>query len=415
MFTFSSKLWYNKQYIPVSGEVSLYIQVYIGSTGSRETDEIKLHIKWPVDKVDLEGSKLLPRFKSDPDVNDFNMMIMDDRGQYNEIAKNYRLARKRLTLAAFHRETGLKNVRTSLIAYMEHTRKYLLKKRLIEEQTYKNVGSTIYTIKRYQPTVRFDEIDTKWIATFKAWMRKDKDLGGEGLRVSTTWTKIKDLKHYLNMADDEVTISVDKDAIEFPNSKPEEETIFLDRDELRRLMMIYDERLLTGVQFNVLKAFLFTCFTSLRISDVYRAGKNWMVTKNMLTFTMYKGHKRKPKIVHVPLVPMAKFYIDDSLKTFFTLPSKVEYNRTLKELAAKAEIKKNLTAHVARHTYGYLFMTTVGNLFALQKVMGHSKIETTARYAHLDREYMVKKTLEIQEGFEDFQPNKPYNDSSLLL
>jgi site-specific recombinase XerD len=31
--------------------------------------------------------------------------------------------------------------------------------------------------------------------------------------------------------------------------------------------------------------------------------------------------------------------------------------------------------------------------------MGHSKIATTERYAHIDEEYELEQTLKIQEGF----------------
>src|SRR3546814_971123 len=93
---------------------------------------------------------------------------------------------------------------------------------------------------------------------------------------------------------------------------------------------------------------------------------------------------------------MAKALIDESLKEFFQLPSEQEYNRTLKELAAKADIRKNLTSHVGRHTFGYLYMTRVGNLFALKEIMGHSSIVTTQRYAHLDDEYDFNQMLKLR-------------------
>jgi len=45
-------------------------------------------------------------------------------------------------------------------------------------------------------------------------------------------------------------------------------------------------------------------------------------------------------------------------------------------------------------------MTTVGNLYGLKEILGHSKIETTERYAHLDDEYQLEQTMLIQQGFE---------------
>jgi site-specific recombinase XerD len=96
---------------------------------------------------------------------------------------------------------------------------------------------------------------------------------------------------------------------------------------------------------------------------------------------------------------MAKQFIDEALNQFFTLPTTQEYNRTLKDLANMADIKKKIHSHVGRHTFGYLFMTTVGDIYALKNIMGHSKIATTERYAHIDEEYELEQTLKIQEGF----------------
>src|SRR5690606_16878828 len=113
-----------------------------------------------------------------------------------------------------------------------------------------------------------------------------------------------------------------------------------------------------------------------------------------------KNRNKKPKKIQIPLVPLARNLIDESLRNFFDLPTEQEYNRTLKDLAHKAGINKKLTSHVGRHTFGYLYMTTVGNLFALREILGHSDIVTTERYAHLDEEYKMEQALLMQKGFE---------------
>jgi len=120
------------------------------------------------------------------------------------------------------------------------------------------------------------------------------------------------------------------------------------------------------------------------------------MSDNFLLFTMAKNKERKPKTIKIPIAPFAKDLIDDTLNSFFKLPSQQEYNRTLKEIAIRAGIKKRLTSHVGRHTFGYLFMTSVGDIFALKEIMGHSKIETTQRYAHLDEEYKLDLVMKLQ-------------------
>ncbi len=265
LFSFSTYLWFNKSPLAVSkkdGYVSLYLQIYIGVPGASETEEFRLNLRWPPDKIDRKASILKPRYRGDKDVNDYNIIIMAERGIQNEIAKLYRLSNKRLTIKDLKRDMKIYNYRESVVAYMDKRRRELYLKSEIVEQTYKNVGSTIYSLLQYQPAVRFDEINVKWMMAFKIWLVRQK------LKPSTVWTTMKDLKRYLGLANEEKFLFVDEDAVRFPNPEPAPITIFLNREELKRLIMLMDESYLTKNELNVLKAFIFTCFTSLRISDV---------------------------------------------------------------------------------------------------------------------------------------------------
>lgn len=397
LFTFSTNLWYNNSPRAVSkkdGYVSLYLQVYIGVKGYSTTEEFKLKLRWPPRKIDRRSSILKPRYKGDPDVNDYNILILAERSKHNEIAKIYRLSGKNLSMEAFTRELRLFDYKEALVTYINKKRKELYLQGIIGHQTYKNVGSTVYSILEYQPAVRFDEVDLKWMEKFKAWLRKT------GAKPSTVWTKIKDLKRYLKLASEEKLIFVNEEAVRFPNPEPKSNPIFCNREELQRLMRLMDPYYLTPIEYNVLRGFIFTCFTSLRISDLYDAGRDMLLEENLLTFTAYKGRKRTPKRVRIPLIPLVRALIDESLKSFFELPTQQEYNRTLKDLARKADIKKNLTSHVGRHTFGYLWMTTSGNIYLLQQILGHTKISTTEKYAHIDDEYNFQQALLMQRGFE---------------
>lgn len=396
MFTFTTYLWYNKdpKALSKSGEVSLYIRVYIGTKGRQEMNQFKLNLKWPPECIDLKASTLLSRKPKDPDVNDYNMMIMMERAKYNEIAKIYRLSEQKLTMQSFTRDLKMFDYRHSVVTYIDKRRTERVRKGEIDHGTWKNAGSTIHTLLEYQEFVRFDDINLKWMRDFKLWMLK------KGMARGTVWTKIKDLKAYLRLANDEKTINVDYEAMSFPNSPPTPVTVYLNRDEVRSLMQILDPHYLSPTEYNVLRAFLFTCFTSLRISDLYLAGNEMLVSPRMLTFVARKNRNKSPKRINIPLVPLAENLINDTLKTFFELPTTQEFNRTLKDLAHKAGINKKLSAHVGRHTFGFLYMTTVGNLFSLKEILGHSNISTTERYAHLDEDYQMEQALLMQKGFE---------------
>lgn len=42
-----------------------------------------------------------------------------------------------------------------------------------------------------------------------------------------------------------------------------------------------------------------------------------------------------------------------------------------------------------RHTFASQFMMNGGNLYDLQKILGHTKIEMTMRYAHLSPDHLA--------------------------
>lgn len=394
MFSFKTSLFYHKHAISKkTGLVALYIRVYISSPGQYEEEYYSLSLKWPHDKVDREGSTVLPRFKGDQDAIDYNMIIMQYRSKMNDVAVMYRLAGRFLNAETLQRELLFKDSNKSLYAYFEKRRNELYNKREISLQTFKNYGTTANRIFEYQPDVSFDQINAKWMQGFK------NHLHNSGNSHNTVWTRIKDLKAILRIANEEVTIKIDQGAIDFYNNYAETPVTFLNRIELKKMLALLKQGFLKPEDESVLKAFLFSCFTSLRISDIYQANRGWMLSDNFLLFTMQKNKMRKPKTIKIPIAPIAKQFMSDTLNKFFQLPTMQEYNRTLKELAIFAGVQKRLTSHVGRHTFGYLFMTSVGDIYALKEIMGHSKIATTERYAHLDEEYKLELVEKLQQGF----------------
>lgn len=67
----------------------------------------------------------------------------------------------------------------------------------------------------------------------------------------------------------------------------------------------------------------------------------------------------------------------------------------VKELAAVAGIKKNVSPHTFRHSFATHLLENGANLRAIQQLLGHESITTTELYAHIDVHFLRETILEF--------------------
>jgi len=205
----------------------------------------------------------------------------------------------------------------------------------------------------------------------------------------------------------------------FANYKPkvkEVERAFLDETEIEAVANkdFKIERL------NLVRdIFIFSCFTGLAYIDVKQLtktnivigidGERWICTHRQKTDT--------PS--NIPLLPMAdkiiSKYADNAqcLNKGQLLPilSNQRMNSYLKEIGDVCGINKELTFHIARHTFATTVTLTNGvPIESVSKMLGHKNLKTTQHYAKIvDRKVGAdmsalkerlksKETIEPQKG-----------------
>ena len=65
----------------------------------------------------------------------------------------------------------------------------------------------------------------------------------------------------------------------------------------------------------------------------------------------------------------------------------------VKDLAAKAGIKKKLSPHTFRHSFATHLVEGGADLRAVQEMLGHESITTTEIYTHLDKQFLRDNIL----------------------
>lgn len=395
MYSFSTKLWYDKRWINKSGEASLYLQV----TLNRQHKVFPLKIKWPVDLIDMVNGELLPKKRGDRSHQDYNMAIRQEQGRHNEIVLTYRLKKANIDIEKFSREVKVYDSKISFAAFMARETLKRFNRKEITRRTWLNHNTAYLKMVEFNPVWSFDELTVAWMKRFK------QSLLNKGYMHSYVWTLIKTVKTYMVFTEFEPMMHIDEEVVKFKNPEPKYQTTHLTTEEVRLLIKLCNSGYLTDKQTRVLNAFLFTCFTSLRISDVYRVNAKWQLTEGFLDFIPKKNEKAG-KWVHVPLPEHAKDFVKNLNGHYFDLPNQVEYNLTLKDIAKTAGINKRLTSHVGRHTFGSMYISKVNSLPGLKEIMGHAKVDTTMRYVHLDDEYLSATSKQLGDEFKDLRKRK---------
>ena len=173
---------------------------------------------------------------------------------------------------------------------------------------------------------------------------------------------------------------------------------YLEKDDLAKLMEAPCRNP------DVKNAFLFSCFTGLRWSDVGRiTWKNFWTNSEgqmMLSFVM----KKVKRSLTIPVPDFVLQYIpakgsipDD--QPLFNLHSNTYTNKNLKSWAKTAGIsQQNLTFHMARHTSATFSMSVAGvPMEVVSKLLGHTKISTTEIYAKVLDQRKAEAGIKINE------------------
>ena len=229
-------------------------------------------------------------------------------------------------------------------------------------------------------SVPFKKIDKAFCEGFKEHLQAVKKTSGQPLSSSSVSSYFSKFRASLNLAVKQRILTYNPaNEIEAPRaSYPKRE--YLTTDELKAAAK-------AECRYPVLKnAFLFSCLTGLRWSDVQKL--TWSeVVKTDSGWRVDFSQKKTEKLQYLDIPDNALQYLGDRQaddeRVFTGLKYSSYMNVALQRWMMEAGITKKITFHCARHTFAILQLQYGADIYTVSKLLGHSELKTTQIYADI--------------------------------
>jgi len=393
--TLNVHFWLKKSSVRKDGTFPIYARISIGSASRVDlsTKQNVLEQNW-CDK----SSRVGKRIKDARRINDELDTI------YSEIKKAYKelrnegvpISAKAVKLRCTGKDRPVSTIR-DLIQY--HTENDLKK---LAPGTAKNYAATEKYILRFVKSeykcddIYLSQIDYTFIVKFEDYLRDCKTLKkAQPLNNNGRMKHLERLKKFTTLALKHRWIKSNPFAL-YQLKYEDFDCPFLEENELKTISSIT----LTDDSLSIVRdVFVFSCYTGLCYIEVKNLKTGDIVNGiDKEDWIMVRRQKSKTP-VKLPLLEQANRILEkyqevsQDVHTNKLLPvfSDQKINKYLKEIAKLCKIEKNLTFHVARHT----FATTVTLLNdvpieTVSKMLGHTKLSTTQKYARVVEQKISK-------------------------
>ena len=252
--------------------------------------------------------------------------------------------------------------------------------------------SSIRSLRRFlslyrNEEVALEDVDIPYCLGFIAFLKtgyKTKD--GKTLSGKTGFNVLGQFRTSLNIAVNEGVIRVN------PITKLNASEKIIPKETVREYLTIDEVKRLIDTPCDkdiVKRAFLFSCNCGLRRGDIMSL--RWKdITFDDGAWRVCTRMKKTTNLVYIPLPKQAMRWLGsnprerDSEELVFAGLSAGLISDHLHTWVEKAGIKgKRVTFHVARHTYATMLISLGVDLYTVSKLLGHSSIRHTQRYAKI--------------------------------
>ena len=393
-------IWVNK-----SRAVDNYAKLYARLTVNQKRANISLQKKvniqtWDSNKSKVRGNSQEARI--------INSHIEDVKNELFETYKELKSEGKLITSQRIkNRYLGLdkkEHALKELFQLYNSTVEKKIKKDTLD--SYKTSQNYIleYLLKNYKTEdINLKELDFGFVVGFEKFLREYIPENNQSfIGHNTAMKHIQRLKKVIQFAVDLEWLERNP-FIKFKLSFEQKQRTYLTQTELQSV----EELQISITRLEQVKdVFLFSCYTGIAYVDIMNLspgnlvmgidGNLWIDTSRQKTKIGFK----------LPLLPLAKQMVEKysthpksiANNKLFPKISNQKLNAYLKEIADLCNIKKNLTFHMARHTFATTVTLTNGvPVETVSKMLGHKKIATTQIYSKVI-DVKIQKDMEELKG-----------------
>ena len=235
----------------------------------------------------------------------------------------------------------------------------------------------------FRKDIEIKKVDFTFLSAFDIYLKSKHNIG-----TNTVWGYHRHVKKVLNDAVS-MGLIVRNPYENFKVKRGDANRDFLTLNEIKK---IEKKRIQIDRLAIVRDVFVFACYTGLSYSDIAKLsyhhihkgddGEDWIIIDRNKT----KNRCR------IPLLPNAlkilrkykEYAWNESQGLLLPVRSNQKMNAYLKELATICGIKKNLSMHVARHSFATSVTLSNGiPIETVSKMLGHNSLRTTQVYARI--------------------------------
>lgn len=271
-------------------------------------------------------------------------------------------------------------------SFIEFAERRLEERQDITESTKKTHRTFTESLRSFGRINYFSDLTKENITIYDDWLH------GKGYSQPTIHNYHKRMKRYVNEA---IKFElIDKNpysGLHFERGRHQIRK-YLTEDELKRIMEV--EIPSKTIQ-QVRDLFVFQAYTGISYADLAKFDFKNDITKINGKLVIQDIRQKTEESYFIVLLSPAVAILE---RYGFVLPiiSNQQYNLRLKIVADYAKIEKNLTVHMARHTFATMCLNNGVRIENVSRMLGHSNIRTTQEYAKvLNSE--VEKSFDLLE------------------